>query len=66
MSPTCLTNVVEDIMGQPLAQKKLPINNQKVKTAKRMAEVQQQLTEEDGNAGTATATTMDIRMVTGT
>jgi hypothetical protein len=27
LSPTCLTNVVKDIMGQPLAQKKSTISN---------------------------------------
>jgi hypothetical protein len=50
LSPTYLTNTVMDIMGQPLAPKKLTINNQKAKVAKKMSEVWWQPPEEDGNA----------------
>jgi hypothetical protein len=62
LSPISLTNVVKDTMGQPLAPKKSTINNQKVKAAKRMAEVWRQLPEEDGNTVMAMATATGMRM----
>jgi hypothetical protein len=63
LSPTCLTNIVKDIMDQPLAQKnqQSKINNQKAKASKRMAEVWQQLPEEDSNAAMAMATATGAR-----
>ncbi len=68
MSPTCLTNVVKNIMGQPLDPKKSTINNQKAKAARRMAKVWRQLPEEDGNTTTAMtmATSTGMRTVTET
>ncbi len=66
LSPTPLSNVVKDIIGQPLAQKKSTINNQKAKTVKRIAEVWQQLLEEDGNAVMAMATATGMRTAMGT
>jgi hypothetical protein len=66
LSPTRLSNIVKDIIGQPLAQKNQQSTIKKAKTVKRMAEVWQQPLEEDGNAVTATATATGMRTATGT
>ncbi len=66
LSPTCLTNVVKDAMGQPLAPQKSKIINQKAKAAKWMAEVWWQPPEEEGSAATATAMATRMRTAIGT
>jgi hypothetical protein len=61
LSPTCLTNVVKDIMDQPLAPKTAIINNQIAEAAKWIEEVWQQRREEDSNSAMATAMTTGMR-----